>query len=56
MDFESTLLRLGLALVLGLPVGMQRERAASRVAGVRTFALITLFGAVAASTVSALGP
>ena len=56
MDFESTLLRLGLALVLGLLVGMQRERAASRVAGVRTFALITLFGAVAGSTVSALGP
>jgi uncharacterized membrane protein (DUF4010 family) len=56
MDFETTLLRLGLALALGLLVGLQRERAASRVAGVRTFALITLFGAVAGSTVSALGP
>jgi uncharacterized membrane protein (DUF4010 family) len=56
MDVESTLLRLGLALALGLLVGLQRERAASRVAGVRTFALITLFGAVAGSTASALGP
>ena len=56
MDFESTLLRLGLALALGLLVGLQRERAASRVAGVRTFALIALFGAVAGSTVSQLGP
>jgi uncharacterized membrane protein YhiD involved in acid resistance len=33
MDFESTLLRLGLALALGLLVGLQRERVASRVAG-----------------------
>lgn len=56
MDFESTLLRLGLALALGLLIGLQRERVASRVAGVRTFALITLFGAVAGSTVSQLGP
>jgi uncharacterized membrane protein (DUF4010 family) len=56
MDFESTLLRLGLALALGLLVGLQRERAASRVAGVRTFALITLFGAVAGATVAQLGP
>ena len=56
MDFDSTLLRFALALALGLLVGLQRERAASRVAGVRTFALITLFGAVAGSTVSTLGP
>jgi len=35
MNVESTLLRLGLALALGLLVGLQRERAASRVAGVR---------------------
>lgn len=56
MDLESTLLRLGLALALGLLVGLQRERAASRVAGVRTFALITVFGAVVGSTVAALGP
>src|SRR5258706_4320705 len=56
MDVESTLLRLGLALALGLLVGLQRERAASRVAGVRTFALIALFGAVAGLTASVLGP
>jgi uncharacterized membrane protein YhiD involved in acid resistance len=30
MDVESTLLRLGVALALGLLVGLQRERAASR--------------------------
>ena len=56
MDVESALLRLGLALALGLLVGLQRERAASRVAGVRTFALITLFGAVAGLTTPVLGP
>jgi uncharacterized membrane protein (DUF4010 family) len=55
MDLESTLLRLGLALALGWLVGLQRERAASRVAGVRTFALITLLGAVAGLTVPVLG-
>jgi uncharacterized membrane protein (DUF4010 family) len=55
MDLESTLLRLGVALALGLLVGLQRERAASRVAGVRTFALITLFGAVAGLTTPVLG-
>lgn len=38
--------RLGLALGLGLLVGLQRERARSKLAGIRTFALITLFGAV----------
>ena len=56
MDVESTLLRLVLALALGLLVGLQRERAASRVAGVRTFALITLLGAVAGLTAPVLGP
>lgn len=56
MELEPTLLRLGLALALGLLVGLQRERAASRVAGVRTFALITLFGAVAGLTVAPFGP
>jgi uncharacterized membrane protein (DUF4010 family) len=56
MDLETTLLRLGIALALGLLVGLQRERAESRVAGVRTFALITLLGAVAGLTVPRLGP
>lgn len=38
--------QLGIALGLGLLVGMQRERVSGRVAGVRTFPLIALFGAV----------
>lgn len=38
--------RLGIALGLGLIVGLQRERIGSTLAGFRTFPLITLFGAV----------
>ncbi len=37
---------LGLALGLGLLVGFQRERAQAQLGGIRTFALITLMGAV----------
>lgn len=55
-DLSSTLLKLLVALALGLLVGLQRQRAASRVAGVRTFPLITLAGAVAALLAPALGP
>lgn len=47
MDLQLTLQKLGIALALGLLVGLQRERARSRVAGIRTFALITLSGALA---------
>lgn len=36
----------GIALGLGLLVGLQREWVQNRVAGIRTFALITLFGAL----------
>lgn len=42
------LTRLALALGLGLLVGLQRQRVESRLAGIRTFSLITLFGAVCA--------
>lgn len=35
---------LGISLGLGLLVGLQRERSATRLAGLRTFPLITLFG------------
>jgi uncharacterized membrane protein (DUF4010 family) len=38
----------GLALVLGLLVGLQREHAASGLVGLRSFALITVLGTVAA--------
>ncbi|HSS75651.1 MAG TPA: DUF4010 domain-containing protein [Thermoanaerobaculia bacterium] len=44
----ETFLQLAVALGLGLLVGLQRERMDSSIAGIRTFALITLFGAVAA--------
>ena len=40
--------QMAVALGLGLLVGLQRERANSAIAGIRTFALITLFGAIAA--------
>jgi len=43
MDY-SQLAALGIALGLGLLVGFQRERAHSRLAGIRTFALITMLG------------
>jgi uncharacterized membrane protein YhiD involved in acid resistance len=37
---------LGIALGLGLLVGLERERNGDPVAGIRTFALIALFGAL----------
>lgn len=40
--------QLGLALLLGLLVGLQRERTESSVAGIRTFPLIALFGVLCA--------
>jgi uncharacterized membrane protein (DUF4010 family) len=40
--------QLGLALLLGLLVGLQREHAASGLVGMRSFALITVLGTVAA--------
>lgn len=45
-DFEFH--RLGLSLLLGLLVGLQREHKGSAVAGMRTFTLITVLGTVAA--------
>ena len=44
----SPFITLGIALGLGLLVGLQAERANSRLAGIRTFPLITLAGALAA--------
>lgn len=43
-----TLHRLGLALGLGLLVGIQRQHKKSLIAGIRTFPLITLFGTLVA--------
>ena len=39
---------LGISLLLGLLVGLQREHSAAGPAGIRTFPLITLLGTVAA--------
>lgn len=44
----DTFQKLGIALGLGLLVGLQRERTAKPLAGIRTFPLITVLGAVCA--------
>ena len=54
MEFTSILGRLALAALLGLLVGLQRERA-SQIAGLRTFALITLLGFLGGLLSSPLG-
>lgn len=46
MELLDVFQKVGLALLLGLLVGLQRERVQARLAGIRTFALITLLGAV----------
>lgn len=46
MDEYAIFKALGLALMLGLLVGLQRERTAQGRPGVRTFPLITVFGTV----------
>lgn len=48
-------LRLGLALGLGLLIGLQRQRTNARLAGIRTFPLVTLLGAVSGLLGSAYG-
>src|SRR5688572_19995298 len=47
MGVQDAFITLGLALALGLLVGMQREHVEEPLAGLRTFALITVFGALA---------
>jgi len=47
MDIEQVLLRMAIALGMGLLVGLQRERKGDELAGIRTFGLITLAGAMA---------
>jgi uncharacterized membrane protein (DUF4010 family) len=46
MEISTLFQQLGIALGLGLLVGLQRERAASQLAGLRTFPLITILGTV----------
>ncbi len=55
MDAREAFQTLGISLGLGLLVGLQRERAGSRVAGVRTFTLITLLGTITALLGETLG-
>ncbi len=46
MDLFVIFQKLGIALGLGLLVGMQREYVLSRLAGIRTFPVITVFGTI----------
>lgn len=48
-------IQLAVALGLGLLVGLQRERVDPAIAGIRTFALISLFGAVSAQLAKVFG-
>ena len=52
---DSPFVQLAVAGALGMLVGMQRERASSAMAGVRTFTLITLAGALCAQLSAAMG-
>lgn len=52
---EPIFVRLGVALGVGLLVGVQRERTEDSVAGVRTFPLITLVGGLCAELSMQLG-
>lgn len=53
---SDTFLDLAIALGLGLLVGLQKERAASPLAGLRTFALVSLAGAVSAVLAAETSP
>lgn len=55
MQLSFLFQQLGVSLGLGLLVGLQRESVASRLAGVRTFPLVTLFGSVCALLAAAFG-
>lgn len=55
MELATEFRQLGIALGLGLLVGLQRERTNARLAGFRTFPLFTLFGALCALLAEALG-
>lgn len=52
----ESFLSLGIALGLGLLVGLQRERARSALGGFRTFALVSMLGAVSALLGEHYGP
>ena len=58
MDQLGILMTLAISLGLGLLVGLQREHALSEIAGIRTFALITLLGTLSGylATAAVVGP
>ena len=55
MELTTAFANLGISLGLGLLVGLQREREKSRIAGFRTFPLITLAGTMSAMMSVQLG-
>lgn len=55
MQLSFLFQQLGIALGLGLLVGLQRESVASRLAGVRTFPLVTMFGTISALLAQSFG-
>lgn len=55
MPIDETFLQLAISLGLGLLVGLQRESRASRLAGLRTFALVTLLGTISTLLAGQLG-
>lgn len=55
MEIMAVFERLGIALGLGLLVGLQRERVNTRIGGLRTFPLVTVFGTVCGLLAMTLG-
>lgn len=55
LDAQVVFARLGVSLALGLLVGVQRQRTDARLAGFRTFPLVTLLGSLSALLAIPLG-
>src|SRR5205085_5673753 len=55
IDFTSVLQQLGIALGLGLLVGLQRESVSTQLAGLRTFPLVTVLGTICALLAQVFG-
>lgn len=55
MELDPVLQRLGIAAALGMLIGLQRQRGGPRLGGIRTYTLISLYGAVAAQLATAWG-
>lgn len=55
MELSNAFASLGISLGLGLLVGLQREQVATQLAGLRTFALITLLGTICGMLAQSFG-